>query len=163
MIQLTKKFLMLTAGCTQPLTFLKTLRYSKNWLYTNIFSSHFFSCELSILSSPEGCTTFSASKLSNLKLAQTFNPLTLSINQSLFCICINPYKWLNVYTQIMRDFYRNKRRNEAPPHLYAIADGALQFLELGELHNYPVHPLLFCLVSPCLCFSASFYMWINWL
>ena len=50
----------------------------------------------------------------------------------LFCICINPYKWLNVYTQIMRDFYRNKRRNEAPPHLYAIADGALQFLELGE-------------------------------
>ena len=53
----------------------------------------------------------------------------------LFCICINPYKWLNVYTQIMRDFYRNKRRNEAPPHLYAIADGALQFLELGELHR----------------------------
>merc|ERR1739838_551468 len=32
--------------------------------------------------------------------------------------------------QIMRDFYRNKRRNEAPPHLYAIADGALQFLEM---------------------------------
>ena len=57
----------------------------------------------------------------------------------LFCICINPYKWLNVYTQIMRDFYRNKRRNEAPPHLYAIADGALQFLELGELHNYTLY------------------------
>merc|ERR1719244_609061 len=35
-----------------------------------------------------------------------------------------------VYTQIMRDYYRNKRRNEAPPHLYAIADGALQFLEM---------------------------------
>merc|ERR1712142_1320478 len=47
-----------------------------------------------------------------------------------FCICINPYKWLMVYTQIMRDHYRNKRRNEAPPHLYAIADGALQFLEM---------------------------------
>ena len=51
----------------------------------------------------------------------------------LFCICINPYKWLMVYTPIMRAFYRNKRRNEAPPHLYAIADGALQLLEMGEL------------------------------
>merc|ERR1712015_330007 len=48
----------------------------------------------------------------------------------LFCICINPYKWLMVYTDIMRAFYRNKRRNEAPPHLYAIADGALQLLEM---------------------------------
>jgi len=48
----------------------------------------------------------------------------------LFCICINPYKWLMVYTPIMRSFYRNKRRNEAPPHLYAIADGALQLLEM---------------------------------
>ena len=37
-----------------------------------------------------------------------------------------------VYTQIMRDHYRNKRRNEAPPHLYAIADGALQLMEMGE-------------------------------
>merc|ERR1719431_1768258 len=35
-----------------------------------------------------------------------------------------------VYTGIMRSFYRNKRRNEAPPHLYAIADGALQLLEM---------------------------------
>jgi len=48
----------------------------------------------------------------------------------LFCICINPYKWLMVYTPIMRTFYRNRRRNEAPPHLYAIADGALQLLEM---------------------------------
>merc|ERR1719187_1741304 len=32
----------------------------------------------------------------------------------------------------MRDFYRNKRRNEAPPHLYAIADGALQLLEMEK-------------------------------
>merc|ERR1712240_610181 len=48
----------------------------------------------------------------------------------LFCICINPYKWLMVYTPIMRAHFRNRRRNEAPPHLYAIADGALQFLEM---------------------------------
>merc|ERR1712136_737029 len=44
----------------------------------------------------------------------------------LFCIAINPYKLLPVYTQIARDYYVNKRRSEAPPHLYSIADGAYQ-------------------------------------
>ena len=40
-----------------------------------------------------------------------------------------------VYTPIMRAFYRNKRRNEAPPHLYAVADGALQLLEMGKIET----------------------------
>merc|ERR1719209_1217891 len=48
----------------------------------------------------------------------------------LFCVTINPYKWLPIYTDKMRDFYRGKRRNEAPPHLYAISDGAYQFMLL---------------------------------
>jgi len=63
-------------------------------------------------------------------LRTRYKLLQIYTYSGLFCICINPYKWLMVYTQIMRDFYRNKRRNEAPPHLYAIADGALQFLEM---------------------------------
>jgi len=63
-------------------------------------------------------------------LRTRYKVLQIYTYSGLFCICINPYKWLMVYTQIMRDFYRNKRRNEAPPHLYAIADGALQFLEM---------------------------------
>merc|ERR1719219_2362897 len=63
-------------------------------------------------------------------LRTRYNCLLIYTYSGLFCICINPYKWLLVYTPIMRDFYRNKRRNEAPPHLYAIADGALQFLEM---------------------------------
>jgi len=63
-------------------------------------------------------------------LRHRYEVLQIYTYSGLFCICINPYKWLMVYTQIMRDFYRNKRRNEAPPHLYAIADGALQFLEM---------------------------------
>jgi len=63
-------------------------------------------------------------------LRSRYEVLQIYTYSGLFCICINPYKWLMVYTQVMRDFYRNKRRNEAPPHLYAIADGALQFLEM---------------------------------
>merc|ERR1712042_366130 len=63
-------------------------------------------------------------------LRTRYNCLLIYTYSGLFCVCINPYKWLNVYTPIMRDFYRNKRRNEAPPHLYAIADGALQLLEM---------------------------------
>ena len=65
-------------------------------------------------------------------LRSRYEVLQIYTYSGLFCICINPYKWLMVYTQVMRDFYRNKRRNEAPPHLYAIADGALQFLEMGK-------------------------------
>merc|ERR1712002_1123494 len=63
-------------------------------------------------------------------LRTRYNCLLIYTYSGLFCVCINPYKWLNVYTHIMRVHYRNKRRNEAPPHLYAIADGALQFLEM---------------------------------
>merc|ERR1712002_410576 len=63
-------------------------------------------------------------------LRSRYQVLQIYTYSGLFCVCINPYKWLNVYTQVMRDHYRNKRRNEAPPHLYAIADGALQFLEM---------------------------------
>merc|ERR1712142_88172 len=63
-------------------------------------------------------------------LRTRYKVLQIYTYSGLFCICINPYKWLMVYTPIMRAFYRNKRRNEAPPHLYAIADGALQLLEM---------------------------------
>jgi len=63
-------------------------------------------------------------------LRSRYKVLQIYTYSGLFCICINPYKWLNVYTPIMRAYYRNKRRNEAPPHLYAIADGALQLMEM---------------------------------
>jgi len=71
--------------------------------------------------------------LHNLRTRYTV--LQIYTYSGLFCICINPYKWLMVYTQIMRDYYRNKRRNEAPPHLYAIADGALQLMEMEKKHQ----------------------------
>merc|ERR1712018_864146 len=42
----------------------------------------------------------------------------------LFCIAINPYKRFPIYTQRSMKIYFGKRRNEVPPHIFAIADGA---------------------------------------
>lgn len=42
----------------------------------------------------------------------------------LFCVAINPYKRFPVYTHRCAKLYRGKRRNEVPPHIFAISDGA---------------------------------------
>ncbi|XP_042212117.1 myosin heavy chain, muscle-like isoform X1 [Homarus americanus] len=51
----------------------------------------------------------------------------------LFCIAINPYKRYPIYTNRTVKIYQGKRRNEVPPHLFAIADGAyMNMMQLGE-------------------------------
>ncbi|KAF6780472.1 hypothetical protein AHF37_00056 [Paragonimus kellicotti] len=42
----------------------------------------------------------------------------------LFCVVINPYKRLPIYSDDIIDWYKGKKRHERPPHIYAIADGA---------------------------------------
>lgn len=42
----------------------------------------------------------------------------------LFCVTVNPYKWLPVYTAPVVAAYKGKRRTETPPHIYSIADNA---------------------------------------
>ncbi|CAB1439974.1 unnamed protein product [Pleuronectes platessa] len=42
----------------------------------------------------------------------------------LFCVTVNPYKWLPVYTPKVVEAYKGKRRSEAPPHIYSVADNA---------------------------------------
>lgn len=37
---------------------------------------------------------------------------------------INPYKWLPVYKAEVVAAYKGKRRSEAPPHIFSIADNA---------------------------------------
>jgi len=44
----------------------------------------------------------------------------------LFCICVNPYKWLQIYGDTVIGYYRGKKRTECAPHLYSIADNAYQ-------------------------------------
>uniref|UniRef100_G3N9L4 Myosin, heavy chain b n=1 Tax=Gasterosteus aculeatus aculeatus TaxID=481459 RepID=G3N9L4_GASAC len=46
----------------------------------------------------------------------------------LFCVTVNPYKWLPVYDQGVVEAYRGKKRIEAPPHIFSISDNAYQFM-----------------------------------
>lgn len=42
----------------------------------------------------------------------------------LFCVAINPYRMLPVYTKTVIDMYKGRRRTEMPPHIFAVADNA---------------------------------------
>ncbi|XP_041092607.1 myosin-7-like [Polyodon spathula] len=44
----------------------------------------------------------------------------------LFCVTVNPYKWLPVYNAEVVNAYRGKKRSEAPPHIFSISDSAYQ-------------------------------------
>ncbi|XP_062297838.1 myosin-6-like [Scomber scombrus] len=55
----------------------------------------------------------------------------------LFCVTVNPYKWLPVYDQMVVNAYRGKKRTEAPPHIYSISDNAYQYM-LSDRENQSV-------------------------
>ncbi|KAJ8318252.1 hypothetical protein KUTeg_003343 [Tegillarca granosa] len=40
----------------------------------------------------------------------------------LFCVVVNPYKKLPIYTEKVVDLYKGKKRHEVPPHVFAITD-----------------------------------------
>ena len=42
----------------------------------------------------------------------------------LFCVTVNPYKWLPVYDNHVVMCYQNKRKTEMPPHVYSVSDNA---------------------------------------
>ncbi|XP_031418658.2 myosin-7 [Clupea harengus] len=55
----------------------------------------------------------------------------------LFCVTVNPYKWLPVYDQEVVNAYRGKKRQEAPPHIFSISDNAYQYM-LADRENQSV-------------------------
>ncbi|XP_047457359.1 myosin heavy chain, fast skeletal muscle [Mugil cephalus] len=55
----------------------------------------------------------------------------------LFCVVVNPYKWLPVYDAQVVAAYRGKKRIEAPPHIFSISDNAYQFM-LTDRENQSV-------------------------
>ncbi|KAI2663271.1 Myosin-9 [Labeo rohita] len=50
----------------------------------------------------------------------------------LFCVVINPYKHLPIYTEEIVEMYKGKKRHEMPPHIYAITDTAYRSMMQGE-------------------------------
>ena len=63
-----------------------------------------------------------ASVFHNLKVR--YQAKLIYTYSGLFCIAINPYKRYPIYTARTTRIYIGKRRNEVPPHIFAISDGA---------------------------------------
>ncbi|XP_068455057.1 myosin-7-like [Clinocottus analis] len=55
----------------------------------------------------------------------------------LFCVTVNPYKWLPVYNQEVVVAYRGKKRAEAPPHIFSISDNGYQYM-LADRENQSI-------------------------
>ena len=70
-----------------------------------------------------------ASVLYNLKAR--YQAKLIYTYSGLFCIVINPYKRYPIYTARVVKIYQGKRRNEVPPHLFSICDGAYQNMTMG--------------------------------
>uniref|UniRef100_A0A8V5HJ38 Uncharacterized protein n=1 Tax=Melopsittacus undulatus TaxID=13146 RepID=A0A8V5HJ38_MELUD len=52
----------------------------------------------------------------------------------LFCVVINPYKNLPIYSENIIEMYRGKKRHEMPPHIYAISESAYRcMLKLSDM------------------------------
>merc|ERR1712223_161276 len=49
----------------------------------------------------------------------------------LFCVVVNPYKRFPIYSQTVVKMYLGKRRNEVPPHLWAITETAYRNMLLN--------------------------------
>ncbi|XP_037523042.1 myosin heavy chain, non-muscle isoform X1 [Rhipicephalus sanguineus] len=42
----------------------------------------------------------------------------------LFCVVVNPYKKLPIYTEKVIELFKGKKRHEVPPHIFAVTDGS---------------------------------------
>uniref|UniRef100_A0A4W3IIK6 Myosin, heavy chain 11b, smooth muscle n=1 Tax=Callorhinchus milii TaxID=7868 RepID=A0A4W3IIK6_CALMI len=71
-----------------------------------------------------------ASVLHNLR--QRYYSGLIYTYSGLFCVVINPYKMLPIYSEKIVDMYKGKKRHEMPPHIYAIADTAYRSMMQGK-------------------------------
>ncbi|KAH8110940.1 myosin I, partial [Phellopilus nigrolimitatus] len=69
-----------------------------------------------------------ASVVHNLRLR--YGSGAIYTYSSLFLVAINPYQSLPLYSDAIVQQYRNKRRDENPPHIFAVAERA--WVHMGE-------------------------------
>ena len=55
----------------------------------------------------------------------------LQTYSGLFCVVVNPYKRLPIYTEKVIELYKGKKRHEVPPHVFAITDTAYRSMLQG--------------------------------
>ncbi|KAL4647969.1 myosin-9-like [Arapaima gigas] len=77
-----------------------------------------------------------ASVLHNLK--ERYYSGLIYTYSGLFCVVINPYKNLPIYSEEIVEMYKGKKRHEMPPHIYAITDTAYRSMMQGEGTLVPV-------------------------
>lgn len=65
-----------------------------------------------------------SSKLQHDFLFQTYS--------GLFCVVVNPYKKLPIYTEKIMERYKGIKRHEVPPHVFAITDTAYRSMLQGK-------------------------------
>ncbi|KAJ7422262.1 hypothetical protein WISP_38620 [Willisornis vidua] len=56
----------------------------------------------------------------------------------LFCVVINPYKNLPIYSENIIEMYRGKKRHEMPPHIYAISESAYRCMLQGSIIDFEI-------------------------
>uniref|UniRef100_A0A8C4IHV3 Myosin-9 n=1 Tax=Dicentrarchus labrax TaxID=13489 RepID=A0A8C4IHV3_DICLA len=71
-----------------------------------------------------------ASVLHNLK--ERYYSGLIYTYSGLFCVVINPYKNLPIYSEEIVDMYKGKKRHEMPPHIYAITDTSYRSMMQGK-------------------------------
>ncbi|CAM9406846.1 unnamed protein product [Lampetra planeri] len=74
-----------------------------------------------------------ASVLNNLK--ERYVKMRIYTYSGLFCVTINPYKWLPIYGSRVAKMYRGKKRNEVPPHLFSISDNAYSDMLINKANQ----------------------------
>jgi myosin protein heavy chain len=64
-----------------------------------------------------------------------FLPQTYS---GLFCVVVNPYKKLPIYTEKIMERYKGIKRHEVPPHVFAITDTAYRSMLQGNTQKLKI-------------------------
>ena len=62
-----------------------------------------------------------------LLISILFSP-TFQTYSGLFCVVVNPYVRLPIYTEKIIELYKGKKRHEVPPHVFAITDTAYRYV-----------------------------------
>uniref|UniRef100_UPI00358F2AC5 myosin-16-like isoform X1 n=2 Tax=Myxine glutinosa TaxID=7769 RepID=UPI00358F2AC5 len=74
-----------------------------------------------------------AAVLHNLR--QRYVKMRIYTYSGLFCVTINPYKWLPIYGAKVAVMYRGKKRNELPPHLFSVSDNAYNEMLINRVNQ----------------------------
>lgn len=63
---------------------------------------------------------------------ENWDNIFLQTYSGLFCVVVNPYKMLPIYSEKIIDMYKGKKRHEVPPHIYSITDNAYRNMMQGK-------------------------------